>query len=133
MKATVTARMAAAAAAMVVAVTASVMAGSGTAYAGSGWIYTSDADPGGKTRFLGRTPEHFSVCDIEEDGWAAVAWLWVDKPGPGWVGKRLRAGGNGNCEGYTRNITEGRRVTLHVCLSNGEEEKFCSETWRGRA
>ncbi|MFF2778697.1 hypothetical protein ACFVU3_27785 [Streptomyces sp. NPDC058052] len=104
---------------------------SGTAMAGTNIInvYTTDSTPGGLGSFVANG-DLTQVCDAQEDGLSAVAYLrrW---DGPLW--KTVTVGGYGNCKSESIDIPEGQRLTLTVCLRKNGADVFCSTKGGGVA
>ncbi|MEU2659934.1 hypothetical protein ABZ615_32025 [Streptomyces sp. NPDC007325] len=96
---------------------------SGTAMAGTNIInvYTTDSRPGGGGSFVANG-DLTQVCDAQEDGYAAVAYL-RRADGPLW--KTVVAGGYGTCKSESINIPEGEKLTLTICLRKNGVDSFC--------
>ncbi|MEV5962935.1 hypothetical protein AB0L70_14300 [Kribbella sp. NPDC051952] len=99
-------------------------------------MHTDDGDPGGLVRFKANG-DYVEVCDIEEDGWAAYAFVTDDKHP-----YHIRAGGNGNCSVVSaatagHNLNENQHIHFEVCLvkSSGGNDiySYCdtSSWWNG--
>lgn len=94
--------------------------------------YTTDATPGGKGVFE-NDGEHLKACDIQNDGYRAVAYLYWIAGGDAHLAWRHDAdGANGNCLDNNLSIGEGVYVEVQVCLRNGANgaDVWCS-AWRG--
>jgi hypothetical protein len=93
---------------------------------------TTDANPGGRGVFE-NYGEHLKACDIQSDGYRAVAYLYWVEDGKEYLAWRHDAdGANGNCLDNNLEIGEGVNVLLRVCLRDGADgtDVFCS-AWRG--
>lgn len=93
--------------------------------------YTTDANPGGRGVFE-HYGEHLKACDIQGDGYRAVAYLyWVEGGYENLAWIHDADGANGNCKDNNLSIGEGVGVQLQVCLRDGASgaDRWCS-TWR---
>ena len=82
------------------------------------WTKTKDRAPGGKAMFSHKSNK-VTVCDIEDDNWAAV--VFVEKYiGGKWLHElRLRDGGNDDhCKSKVVPLIEGTKIRLRVTLTN---------------
>jgi hypothetical protein len=90
-------------------------------------VRTRDADPGGEAYFR-NSGDKLLVCDLQTDGYKAIAGLEYD----GHVVQVLDDGStNGRCESLSNGwIPEGSRVRIQVCLIRGSgPNRFCS-AWK---
>jgi hypothetical protein len=87
---------------------------------------TRDADPGGEAYFR-HSGDKLLVCDIQTDGYTAIAGLQYN----GHVVQVLSdSSTNGRCESLSNGwIPEGSTVRVQVCLSRGSSVRFCS-SWK---
>jgi hypothetical protein len=107
------------------------------AQAASYEMKTDDGNPGGKLSF-DSDGDRAEVCDIQADGWSAVAYV-IDSSGS--TRYAFRASGNGNCaersadDGGRYNLGDGDYYTFRVCLdhdgSGSGDDRFCdSARWQ---
>lgn len=95
---------------------------SGNAWAGTNiTVKTTDSRPGGGATFQANR-DTVAVCDLQEDGYAAVGYL-RRHDGPLWSTTVAR--GYNKCEENTINIPEGQKVTLTVCLRKAGRDSYC--------
>jgi hypothetical protein len=88
---------------------------------------TRDADPGGEAYFRS-SGDKLLVCDLQTDGYAAIAGLKWN----GHVVTVLQdSSTNGRCNSISNGfIPEGSRVRIQVCLNRGSgRPRFCS-AWK---
>ncbi|MFF0741078.1 hypothetical protein ACFYVL_11830 [Streptomyces sp. NPDC004111] len=100
-----------------------IMLTSGSAWAGTNIVnvYTTDYRSGGAGSFVANG-DLTQVCDAQEDGFAAVAYL-RRSTGPLW--KTVVAGGYGTCKSESINIPEGEKLTLTICLRRDGKDSYC--------
>jgi hypothetical protein len=100
-------------------------------------VSTSDTVPGGgAVLFNVGTHESLRVCDRQEDGYSAWAYVSYGKKYENPVGA---VRGEGSCKTRPVVASEGRTVYVRVCLRDrdsehrGPDNKFCSRWKRGEA
>jgi hypothetical protein len=100
-------------------------------------VFTSDTAPGGSAYLFNTgTHESLRVCDRQEDGYSAWAYVSYGKKYENSVGA---VEGHGSCKTRTVAASEGRTIYVRVCLRDrdtehrGPDNKFCSRWKRGKA
>jgi len=100
-------------------------------------VSTSDTVPGGSAYLFNTgTHETLRVCDRQEDGYSAWAYVSYGKKYENSVGA---VKGDGSCKKRTVAATEGRTIYVRVCLRDrdtehrGPDNKFCSRWKKGKA
>jgi len=78
------------------------------------WYYTTDSNPGGKARWID-SGDYIEICDVEADGWGAIAFLSRNSDGLELMSGFTQAG-NGTCTTVSKNISETVELELMVCL-----------------
>lgn len=92
-------------------------------------VYTSDDRPGGSNHWISYG-DKFRVCDRQADGLRAWGKAWIRQNGR-WrvIGTHETAANSPTCVTWDgRNLPEGHKVRIRVCLKNGHlgKLKFCA-------
>ncbi|MFI1436664.1 hypothetical protein [Streptomyces lydicus] len=103
-------------------------------------MYTTDGDPGGRAQFT-KYGDVFTVCDLEEDGWAVSGFVYKANSGDIAIPiYSIHAGGKGNCstaaasDGGAHDLPESRDYKFQVCLYHGSEAAYCrNDLWYNNA